>query len=386
MMDPSLIDRVIDLAIQIQQIPAPTFQEERRAEFVQACFQEQGLSDVSMEEPGNVYARLPGKGNSQWKNSSRPIIVCAHLDTVFPISTELRLKREKDQIAGPGIGDNSLGVAGLFGVVWALRSKGMELPGDLWLIANVGEEGLGNLRGIRAVVERFEEGQPKQAGWRSSNVLAYLILEGMALGRIYHRGLAVERLRVTVHTPGGHSWVDYGRPSAIHVLAGLVTRLAGLSLPPQPRTTLNAGVFEGGTTVNTIAAKAHIELDLRSEGIQELAALVAQVEGLVQETSQADVGVTMETIGQRPAGEIPPDHPLVSLAERALEAQGIQPRLNAGSTDANLPLSLGLPAICLGLTTGCGAHTLEEAIHLSPLAQGLEQVVWFIERAYQELA
>jgi acetylornithine deacetylase/succinyl-diaminopimelate desuccinylase-like protein len=372
-MEALLIKRVIDLAIQIQQIPAPTFHEGRRADFIHEQFQAEGLLDVSRDPVGNVYARLPGRESGP-ASGCRPLVISAHLDTVFPTSTDLRLERSTDKISGPGIGDNSLGVAGLFGLLWALRARDITLPGDLWLAANVGEEGLGNLRGIRAVVDRFGD-----------RALAYLVLEGMALGQVYHRGLGVQRYCISVHTPGGHSWVDYGRPSAIHILAGLVTRLAALPLPAQPRTTLNVGIISGGTSVNTISAHAHLELDLRSEGVHELAALVAQVETLVREAQRPQVQVTAEIIGQRPTGEINPGHPLVQLAVRALEAQGIKPRMNAGSTDANLPLSLGLPVICLGLTTGCGAHTVKETIHLPPLAQGLEQVVWVVERAHREL-
>ncbi len=223
-----------------------------------------------MDEVGNVYARLPGSG------SSRPLVVSAHLDTVFPLSTDLHVTRRSSNpgaaptnveglalstVEGPGIGDNSLGVAGLFGLLWELNSSsaqiaGSTLPGDIWLVANVGEEGLGNLCGMRAVVDRFGD-----------RPLAYLIVEGMALGQIYHRGLGVQRYRITVDTPGGHSWVDYGRPSAIHVLGEIIYRLSNLSLPRVPRTTLNIGTISGGTSINTIAAHAQLELDLRSVSV-----------------------------------------------------------------------------------------------------------------------
>lgn len=200
--DASLSARVLDLAVTIQQIPAPPFGEAQRAEFVRQRFAVEGLEAVSLDALGNVFACLPGSGRS------KPLVVSAHLDTVFPFDTDLKVRREADRIFGPGIGDNSLGVAGLFGLLWALRQERGDqpgLPGDLWLVANVGEEGLGDLRGIRAVVERFKD-EP----------LAYLILEGMAFGQVYHRALGVQRYRITVRTEGGHSWVDYGRHSAIH--------------------------------------------------------------------------------------------------------------------------------------------------------------------------
>jgi len=366
-MDPRLLEHVLDLAIQIQQIPAPTFAEAARAAFIRNRFQKEKLADVSSDEVGNVYARLPG---AEWAS---PVVVTAHLDTVFPAATDLSLTRDLEKISGPGIGDNAAGVAGLFGLLWALRQSGEQLPGDLWLVANVGEEGRGDLRGMRAVVKRFKHGP-----------LAYIVLEGMALGQIYHRGLAVRRYLITARTPGGHSWVDHGRPSAVHELASLITRLLELPLPAEPRTTLNVGVISGGISVNTIAAQAHLELDLRSEGMHALNDLAGQVTVLVEQANRPDIRVSAEVIGRRPVGEIPSDHPLVTLATRALETAGLQPCLNIGSTDANLPLSLGLPAICLGLTLGSGAHTLDEYIYTRPLAQGMSQLVSVVQGVYRQ--
>lgn len=398
-----LLDRLVDLAVEIQQIPAPTFSEGSRAVFLRECFDREGLVDISVDPLGNVYARLPGAG------VARPLVISAHTDTVFPPGSDLKVRREADQVSGPAIGDNSLGVAGLFGLLWALKERELgskrrstrkarghrsgasaygtgrpadggsgplrsSLPGDLWLVANVGEEGLGDLRGMRAVVDRFGE-----------TPLAYLVLEGMALGQIYHRGLGVKRYRLTVRTSGGHSWVDFGKPSAIHELAVLTTRLTALPLPNQPRTSLNVGVIAGGTSVNTIAAEAHLDLDLRSEGSQTLAWLSTQVEALAKSAAKPDVTVTAEVIGDRPVGQIHKDHPLVRLAMLCLENQGIQPCLNVGSTDANVPLSRGLPAVCIGLTSGNGAHTTGEYINLPPLVQGMGQLLEIVEKAWDYL-
>jgi len=368
-MDSSLIDRILDLAVSIQQIPAPTFNEARRAAFVYDRFCEERLLDITQDAAGNVYARLPGQG------SAAPLVVSAHLDTVFPHETELAITRSQNKIAGPGIGDNSLGVAGLFYLVWALRSSqtGLaQLPGDLWLVANTGEEGLGDLVGMRHVVDRF-----------GAQARAYLILEGMALGQVYHRGLGVRRYRIDAHTTGGHSWVDFGRPSAVHELASVINRLAAIWLPQEPRTSLNVGVFSGGTSINTIAAQAYCLLDLRSEDRKTLDALAADVVAIVQAANHpGKVAVSASLVGQRPVGALPASHPLVSLAARCLEAHGIQPYPNIGSTDANLPLSRGLPAVCIGLTTGGGAHTTGEFIDIRPLHQGLAQLLDFVRLVY----
>jgi tripeptide aminopeptidase len=363
-----VVAKVLDLAIAIQRIPAPTFGEQQRAQFVYERFQAETLCDVEMDNLGNVYGRLPGSG------SAPPLVVSAHVDTVFPAHTILEGSRQADKIYGPGIGDNSLGVAGLFGLTWLLRQDAAILPGDLWLVANVGEEGLGDLRGMRTVVERFGM-QP----------LAYIVVEGMALGQIYHRALAVRRYRIKVSTQGGHSWVDFGRPSAIHEIARLVENLVAISLPAQPRTTLNVGVLSGGTTVNTIAAQAQLELDLRSEEISTLENLASQVISIVRSASRPGIDVTCEEIGNRPAGYISTQHPLIRLARHCLESQGLQPNLGIGSTDANIPLSRGLPAICVGITTGGKAHTLDEFINIPPVGQGLQQLHTLVRDAFQVL-
>jgi tripeptide aminopeptidase len=362
MVDPQIIKRVLDLAVRIQQIPAPTFAEKARADFMLRQFTDEGLSDVTRDETGNVYARLPGI------SPALPIVVSAHLDTVFPSNTSLQIKRQVDRISGAGIGDNAIGVAGLIGLLWSVRQRDNHLENDLWLVANVGEEGLGDLRGMRAVVDRFGE---KTRG--------YIILEGMALGQIYHRGLGVQRYRITVQTPGGHSWVNHGQPSAVHELVLLANQLLELTLPVQPRTTLNIGVIDGGISVNTIAPEASLEIDLRSEDYPTLTDLSANVEALVRSREKPGIRSQAKLIGKRPVGEIPSDHPLVQLASRALNAVGIQPRYNIGSTDANVPLSCGLPAICLGLTKGSGAHTLGEYIYTRPFSQGLSQLLLVVE-------
>lgn len=364
----NLPGRVLEMAVAIQQIPSPTFAEGRRAQFVQEQLAAAGVTDVRQDDLGNVYGRLPGAG------SAPPLVTAAHTDTVFPDDTPLAVRRMEGRIYGPGIGDNSLGVAGLFALAWTWLAcpTRQRPPGDLWLVANVGEEGLGDLNGMRRVVEHF-----------GASVQAYLILEGMAYGQVYHRALGVQRYRITAHTGGGHSWVDFGSPSAIHELAALVTRLGALHLTARPRTTYNVGVIQGGTTVNTIAEQACLELDLRSETPKALAELTAQVELLVEQAQRPGVEVDAQVIGQRPAGHIPAAHPLVRLARHCLEEQGVKPAMGIGSTDANIPLSQGLPAVCIGLTTGGGAHTRQEYINTEPLRSGLAQLLRFVGRAHQ---
>lgn len=367
-MDQTLIEKVIERSIEIQQIPAPTFEERERAQFVLEAFKAEGLSQVEMDAVGNVYGCLPGSGGEDF------LVVSAHTDTVFPKETDLKAKRKPGRVLGPGIGDNSLGVAGLFGLLWALQAEEVQLPGDLWLVANVGEEGLGDLFGMREVVARFGD-----------RPLGYIILEGLAFGRLYHRGLGVKRYRIEATTQGGHSWVDYGSPSALHELAGLVTNLAAIRLPKRPRTTLNVGRMCGGVSINTIAPSAWMELDIRSEDGKTLDQICARVEQAVLSAETRGVKYSIEQIGHRAFGEVSRSHPLVELGAAAIRRQGIEPDFLIGSTDANIPLSQGIPAICIGLANGGYAHTVSEFMLTENLPRGLDQLVYLVTEGFARL-
>lgn len=364
------IGRIIEMAIQIQQIPAPTFHEEKRGEFVRKLFLDEGLKNVTIDEAGNVYGLLSKVEGL--KSKVNPLVISAHLDTVFPLEMDLKITREDNKIYGIGIGDNSLGVAALFGLMWMLRERQIELEGDVWFIANTCEEGLGDLRGMKAMVERF-----------GPDVHAYLVLEGMALGHVYHKAVGVKRYRVTAKTRGGHSWSDYGQPSAVLELSNLIAALSSLKLPSRPRTTMNVGKVRGGTSINVIPAEAWLELDLRSEDTGALADLVEKVEMLIEGANKPGVSVEASVIGERPVGEISPDHPFVALAKSCLHEQGLDAALTSGSTDANIPLSKGYPALVLGVTKGGGAHTKKEFIDLESLEKGMEQLVKFVSRVWK---
>ncbi len=350
------------LCIDVQQIAAPTDAEEARAAWVQRYFTRLQLLDVQIDAHANVYGRVAGAVRTP------ALLVSAHTDTVFPQETDLtaRVDQESGHIYGPGIGDNSAGVASLLALGEALQ-KLPPPPTDIWLVANSGEEGLGDLRGMRAAVDRLQD----QVG-------ACIVLEGMGLKRVVHRALGSRRFRITVKAPGGHSWSDFGTASAIHVLTRLAAELTLLQPPQQPRTTFNIGRIGGGTSVNTIAQEAALELDLRSEDQGALRRLVEQTLAIVQRyqsTAWRKQGITVEaiTIGDRPSGEILNDHPLVAAAFRSLQACGVMPNqhLRISSTDANIPLSRGIPAVCIGITEGGNAHRLEEWINPKLLPVGM---------------
>ena len=238
-----------DLIVTIQQIPSPTFAERDRAAFIEARFAEIGLKNVTRDSMDNVFGRLPGKSPAL----SSPVILSAHSDTVFPAETDLTVKREESYLYGPGIGDNSAGVAGLLFLAQTMNMLGIQPEADLWFVSNVGEEGMGDLRGMRAVVQRFG----KEA--------IYIIVEGGSYGQIMHKAIGVSRFRIEIETDGGHSWGSFGQPSAVHELGHLISALDEMKVPSRPRTTYNVGLVEGGTTINSIAASSSLLLDLRSE-------------------------------------------------------------------------------------------------------------------------
>lgn len=359
----SEVERIVDQTIAVQQVPAPTFAEQGRAAYLAECFSAVGLNDVQLDELHNVYGRMPGAGRG------RPIVVSAHSDTVFPHNTDLTVRSEGRLVYGPGIADNSLGVAGLLHMADTMRRYNLQPARDVWFVSNVGEEGLGNLRGMRAVVERFGPAQ------------AYVVVEGGLFGRICHQAIGVRRYRIEVHTPGGHSWGAFGAPSAIHQLGKIIAAIDGLTVPESPKTTYNVGVISGGTTINSIASSAQLLLDLRSEDPGALEELIAQVERLAARVRrEPDVAVEMQVIGDRPAGEIPRDSWLVSLAEAALRRVGAGDRIEftTGSTDANIPLSKGMPTVCIGLAHSANAHRVDEYLDITDIPAGMSQLLLLV--------
>ncbi len=364
---PHLLDAIIYQTARIQQIPAPTFREQQRAAYLHAQLVRLGMDEVIQEESGNVYAR--------WRGGARPpLVISAHLDSVHPDEPPLPLEVTTGKMTGPGVADNALGLAGLLAIGQWLVDGGQRFPGDIWLVADVGEEGLGNLSGMKAVVDRFgEEAQ------------AYLILEGLGLGQVCHRGLGVARYRITACTAGGHAWANYGTPSAIHELAAVIHNLAEFVLPVKPRTSLNVGMVQGGTSINTIASSASCEVDLRSEDQTTLTRLTNRVRRVLAARARRGVKFDMDVIGMRPAGGLRPSHPLVKLALECLAEMQIPATLDVGSTDANIPLSRGMPAVCLGLSRGGAPHTAQEFLEIPPIRQGLQQVIELIERVWDKL-
>jgi tripeptide aminopeptidase len=352
-----LRDQIADDAEQICLVPAPPYMESERAAFVAGLFRNLGY-EPWIDEIGNVIVRRPGSGNQ------KSIMLVGHTDTVFPEGTPITVERGDGTMTGPGIGDNSLGAASLLGIARALDELDLKTSGDLLLVANVGEEGLGNLRGVRAAVDQFE-----------SELGAVIAVEGHSLGRVTSGAVGSKRIKVVVTGPGGHSWGAFGQPSAIHALGQIIHEIDSLTVPSDPKTTYNVGVIEGGVSVNTIAPQASAIIDMRSVDVEALNSLASSVEDIIYARNSDQITAEIEILGERPAGQTPDSSPIVQTGLQILRELGMDPYTDASSTDANVPISRGIPAVCVGITRGEGAHRMEETIQIEPISSGIAQLL-----------
>lgn len=327
---------------------------------MQRLMEEAGLEQLSCDAVGNVVGWFPGSRPWSAGSSHPPLVVSAHLDTVFPPGMPIEVVREGNLLRGPGIADDARGLASLLALVRAAQSARIDFDAPLLVVATVGEEGTGDLRGVRHL---FSE-----RGALRSGCAAFLSLDGAGIRRIVNVGLGSLRYRATVRGPGGHSWVDYGTPNPIHALARALDNLTRVPLPAVPTTTLSIGRWGGGTSVNAIPTEAWVEFEVRSEAEVELSRMDLEIRSILDRIVVRDLHdrgagleLTLDRLGRRPAGGTAPHHPVVEAALAATRALGVDPELALSSTDANLPMSLGVPAITLGAGGNAGqAHTPDE--------------------------
>jgi len=293
------------------------------------------------------------------------LAMAAHLDTVFPRGTDVKVKREGTHLHAPGIGDNSVAIASLLAMVEALNTGGVRTAGDLYLASNTGEEGLGDLKGMKAFITDVKH-----------RVAAAIAVEGMKVNRIIHVAVGSRRYKATYTARGGHSWGHFPSPSAIHILGRAIADISRLEVPKEPKTTYNVGVIHGGTTVNTIAAEADMLVDMRSIDARALAKLEKQVlEIITHAAKEGDGQVKLELVGDRPAGAIPATHPVVQTCMAVHRILGLQTFTEPGSTDHNVPLAMGLPGVCLSVTEGANEHRLDEYIETGPIPTGVKNIL-----------
>jgi tripeptide aminopeptidase len=342
--------------LRICSIPAPPYLESERAEYLRGRFVDCGLGEAYLDAEGNCVALRTGR-------LQKPLVVIsAHLDTVFPDGTDCSVRREQGKFFGPGIADDGCGLVALIAIVRALQECAIETEGSLLFVGTVGEEGEGNLRGARYLLNEGE--------W-AGRIDSFVSLDGPGAERITHAALGSRRYRVRLRGVGGHSWGDFGAANPVHALGRAIAQLASYPAPADPRTTFNVGRVEGGSGVNVIPTEAMMDVDLRSVSADELHRLDAFFRRTVREAAEDEnarrrpgdpsLELDLKLIGDRPSGETPADSFIVQLAVEATRALGHTPHLERSSTDSNIAISLGIPAITLGAGgTSGNSHTLEE--------------------------
>ncbi len=358
----------IEDQIRLCEIPAPPFKEAERGRAYADTFRSAGLKNVRIDKQGNVLGERPGR-------MSRPhVVISAHLDTVFPEGTSVRVTREGTVLKGPGIGDDCRGLAVLLAVVRALNTANVQTPGTLTFVGTVGEEGLGDLRGVKAL---FGETLPGQ-------IDRFVSVDGSGYG-ITHRAVGSRRYRVTFTGPGGHSYGAFGLANPAHALGRAMAAFGDLQVPSDPKTTFAVGRIGGGTSVNAIPFEAWMEVDMRSV---DAAALRALESGFLKAVDEALAGenarwnqngpltVEKQLVGDRPAGLTPASSFIVESAVSVTRALGLTPTLDEGSTDANTPMSLGIPAIAIDAGgRGTGAHALDETFDTAESWKGTQRAL-----------
>lgn len=351
-------DRTVEDIITLTEIPSPPFGEEKRAAAYLEMLRAHGLEEVEQDEVGNVMGLRRGVGNGPL------VVVAAHLDTVFPAGTDVRVRREGTKLFAPGVGDDTRSLAVNLAFIRAMDQAGIRTRCDILFVGDVGEEGLGDLRGVRHL---FAHSRHRE------RIQAFFTVDSPEMDRIVVGGIGSKRFRVTFRGPGGHSFAAFGLVNPAYALARASLALAEIEAPRDPRTTHCVSVLGGGTSVNAIPNEVWMEVDLRSQSAEELGRLerrfldgvhsAVAAENAARSTREGPVTVEVKPIGDRPAGNTPMQSEIVQLATAAIAAHGFAPQHEYSSTDANIPMSLGIPAIKIGSGgRGGRAHSLEEWI------------------------
>jgi len=325
----------------ITEIPAPPYKEKVRAEYYVKRFHELGFKDAAIDSEGNVIGLRKGSGGGRPK-----LVVSAHLDTVFPEGTDVSVKEKDGVILAPGIGDDSRGLAALLSLIKSINANEITTVGDIMFVGTVGEEELGNLRGVKALFRDH------------ADIDGFISIDGLGITRVVNQATGSHRYEMIFRGPGGHSFQEFGLPSAIHAMGRAVAKISELQTPADPKTTFTVGTVAGGTSVNAIAAEARMAVDMRSDSTEELLKLEARLLDLVKQAVTEEnarwktdkMTVEIKLIGDRPAGIVAMDSPIVQATQRAVSVITRAPRVTfaGSSTDSNLAMSLGIPAVTIG--------------------------------------
>jgi tripeptide aminopeptidase len=359
---------IIETQVRVCEIPAPPYHEDARGKELERLFQQAGLKDVRIDKAGNVVGVRPGK-------AAHPnLVFAAHLDTVFPEGTNVKVSREGTVLKGSGIGDDCRGLAVMLGVIRALDEAHVETPGTITFVADVGEEGLGDLRGMKQLFHETLKGQ----------IDKFLSVDGTGLG-MTNIGVGSNRYKVTFKGPGGHSYGAFGMANPIQAMGRAIATIDAFEVPVQPKTTFNVGRVGGGTSVNAIPFEAWMEVDMRSADPAALKALDTKFHAALKEAVEEEnlrwknrgaVSVSAELVGVRPAGQTPANSAIVQTAMAVSRAMGVAETLHEGSTDSNVPMSLGIPAVTIsGGGVGTGAHSLNETFDTRDSWKGTQRAL-----------
>ena len=362
-------DRFVRELITLTEIPAPPFKEERRARAYLELLRQYQLTDVEMDPEGNVMGVRNGSGGGPM------LAVLAHLDTVFPEGTDVRVKRDGTRLMAPGIGDDTRGLALLLAVIRAMNAGKLRTASDILFVGNVGEEGEGDLRGVQYLLQK---------GKYKDRIKLFLAIDGGEQGSITRGGVGSKRYRAVFKGPGGHSYGAFGLVNPAFAMAAAIARFADIQVPSSPKTTFNVGVVRGGTSVNSIPAEVSMDVDMRSESCAELKkvdeAFLAILKGAVADenrarsTREGRIDVNPKIIGERPCGETPMDAPILRTTTAVVQAFGLKPSYGSSSTDSNIPMSMGIPALTIGRGgPGGRSHSPDEWVDVN--AKGVAQSV-----------
>lgn len=361
-------DRFVRELITLTEIPAPPFKERARADAFLQMLKAEGLQDVEMDAEGNVMGIRPGAGSVPASGTRPMLVISAHLDTVFPEGTDVKVKREGTVLRAPGVGDDTRGLALVLALIRALNHMRAQTQSDLLFVGNVGEEGEGDLRGIKFLLRK---------GTYKDRITQMLVIDGNESNGITRGGVGSKRYRVTFKGPGGHSYGAFGLVNPAYAMGNAITKFSHVEVPQTPKTTYSVGVVRGGTSVNSIPFEVSMDVDIRSESCAELKKVDAEFLKIVQDsvaeenrtrsTKEGAITVDPNVIGERPCGETAMTAPIVRTAAAAISAFGLTPAYFVSSTDANIPMSLGIPAITIGRGgPGGRTHSLDEWTDVEP--------------------
>ena len=350
-------DNIISDLKKVTLVASPPFKESRRISYLKKYLNNLGYNDTEIDKEGNLKATLKGK-------NPKILVFSAHVDTVFPKETQLKIKENKQTIACPGICDNSLGVTALLYLMRYVKENKIIPKYNVIFLFNVGEEGAGNLRGIR----HFFDNQKRE------NIKAHICIEGRNIGRLTKEVVGSHRKNIKITAQGGHSWRDFGNTNAIVVAAEIINKLAAIKLQKEPKTTLNIGTIKGGHSVNSIPSKAEFGVDIRSTDKAKITSVTRKMDGIIKSMTKNNCKIESYLIGERPCGEMK-DKWLVNKIKEVHDDLEIKTIDDIGSTDSSYPISLCIPSVTIGITEAKKTHSLDEYLFKSPVRKGIEQLI-----------